>query len=94
MSQVGHGWRQAALWVSSSNLDHKPEAKPQRFCRMVAVQYKILSAVCGRSMVSRVSDRERRASVDEGMISSESRMQEICTSGSMSGDWKRGYGEE
>ena len=33
-------------------------------------------------------------SVGEGMISSESRMQEICLSGSTSGDWKRSHGEE
>ncbi len=44
--------------------------------------------------LTRLKLRTGGSSVGEGMISSESRMQEICMSGSMSGDWKRSYGGE
>ena len=42
--------------------------------------------------LTRLFAEDQGPSACEGMISSESRMREIRTSGLMSGDWKRGHG--
>ena len=78
---------------------HATRRLRQWLCRKHKGAGRESSALPGRPALVRVRAHapctaDGELSVGQGMISSESRMREICTSGSMSGDWKRSHGEE